>query len=173
MRWRIDGEGEGGLHVWLFETRVHASRVRGLELRVEVGLVVDRVDESMQALAGIHVHAVGLNYDRVVGLKPGEFDPGAGEGGGRVYGSAVQCDCPHALGDEIDPGRRCCAVEDDRGGGRECGRATGQVEGHVIGRDGDGGRAVARLGAGQVLGHGRILSPVRRGATFTVAASLL
>ena len=159
VRGRVDGEGERRLHVRLLEARIHASRVGGLELRVEVRLVVDGIDESVQALAGVHVDAVGLDHQGVVGLQAIEVHARPGEGGGGVNGGAVEGDGPHALGDEVDPGRRGCAVEHDRGCRREGCAAAGQVKRHVIGHDGDGGGSVARLGAGQVLGHCRILSP--------------
>ena len=44
----------------------------GLELRVEVDRAVDRVDEAVQALAGAHVAAVGVDDEHVVGGQPGQ-----------------------------------------------------------------------------------------------------
>ncbi len=52
---RGDGEGEGRLEVRLLEDREDPARVGHLELGVEVDLAVDRVDEAVQPLAGVHV----------------------------------------------------------------------------------------------------------------------
>src|SRR3712207_7934590 len=48
-----------GLQVRLFEVGVDPSGVGDLELRVEVDAAVDRVDEPVQPLPGVHVGAVG------------------------------------------------------------------------------------------------------------------
>ena len=50
-----DGELERRLEVGLLEHREHAAGVGHLELRVEVDLAVDGVDEAVQALAGVRV----------------------------------------------------------------------------------------------------------------------
>ena len=52
---RGDGERERGLEVGLVEAGEDPARVGDLELAVEVDLLVDRVDEPVQALAGVHV----------------------------------------------------------------------------------------------------------------------
>jgi hypothetical protein len=44
--------------------------IGGLELRVQVGLVVDRVDEAVQALTGVHVGTVD-DRRRVSGREAG------------------------------------------------------------------------------------------------------
>ena len=67
MRGRGDGDVEGGLEVGLVEAGEHPLGVGGLELRVQVHLVVDRVDEAVQALTGVRVEAVGLD-DQLVAL---------------------------------------------------------------------------------------------------------
>jgi hypothetical protein len=51
VRGRGDAERERRLQIGLLELRVDAPGVRHLELRVEVDLAVDRVDEAVQALA--------------------------------------------------------------------------------------------------------------------------
>ena len=61
-----DGEGEGGLQVGLLEDREHAAGIGHLELRVEVDLVVHRVHEAVQALAGVHVLRVGVDDQGVL-----------------------------------------------------------------------------------------------------------
>ena len=55
---RGDREREGRLEVGLLEDGEHPARVGDLELGVEVDGLVDRVDEAVQALAGVHVAAV-------------------------------------------------------------------------------------------------------------------
>ena len=71
---RGDGELERRLQVGLLEHREHAARVGHLELRVEVHLVVDRVDEAVQALAGVRVAAVGDDHELVLGGEAVELD---------------------------------------------------------------------------------------------------
>ena len=56
-----DVEGEDGLQVGLLEGGEDAARVGHLELAVEVDPVVGRVDEAVQALAGVGVGAVGAS----------------------------------------------------------------------------------------------------------------
>ena len=58
---RGDRELERRLEVGLLEHREHAAGVGHLELRVEVDLAVDGVDEAVQALAGVRVEAVGVD----------------------------------------------------------------------------------------------------------------
>ena len=53
VRGRGDGDVEGGLQVGLVEAREHPLGVGGLELRVQVHLVVDGVDEAVQPLTGV------------------------------------------------------------------------------------------------------------------------
>ncbi len=62
---RLDPELEVGLQVGLVEARIHAVRVVGLELAVEVDLAVDRVDEAMQPLAGTRVRAIAVDNQHV------------------------------------------------------------------------------------------------------------
>ena len=64
-------DGEGGLEVGLVEAGVHPLGVRGLELRVEVDLAVERVDEPVQALAGVRVEQVGVDDQLVLGGEAG------------------------------------------------------------------------------------------------------
>src|SRR5699024_262406 len=63
-----DRQGVGGLEVRLFEAGEHAPGVGDLELRVEVDLVVDRVHEAVQALAGVHVPTGGEDAQGVRAL---------------------------------------------------------------------------------------------------------
>ncbi len=75
---------ERRLEVGLLEHREDAARVGHLELRVEVDLAVDRVDEAVQALARVGVHAVGVDDELVLGGEIVERDARVGESGGRV-----------------------------------------------------------------------------------------
>ena len=76
VRGRGDDDVEGGLQVGLVEAREHPLGVGGLELRVQVHLVVDRVDEAVQALAGVGVAAVGVDDDDVVFGQADQRDAG-------------------------------------------------------------------------------------------------
>ena len=58
---RSDRELEGGLEIGLLEAGIHATRIGGLELRVEVDLAVDRIHEAMQSFAGVHEGAVSTD----------------------------------------------------------------------------------------------------------------
>ncbi|CAB4686470.1 unannotated protein [freshwater metagenome] len=43
----------------MLEAGEHPAGISRLELRVEVSLVIDWIHESMEALTGVHVRAVG------------------------------------------------------------------------------------------------------------------
>ncbi len=64
VRRRRDGHLESRLEVGLVEAREHPLRVGGFELRIQVHLVVDRVDEPVQAFAGVGVAAIGVDDER-------------------------------------------------------------------------------------------------------------
>lgn len=61
---------EGRLEVGLVEAGEHPLGVGGFELRVQVDLVVDRVDEAMQTLAGVGVAAVRVDHDDIAVGQP-------------------------------------------------------------------------------------------------------
>ena len=63
VRGRGHDHVERGLDVGLVEAREHPLRVCGFELRVQVHLVVDRIDEAMQALARVRVEAVRIDHN--------------------------------------------------------------------------------------------------------------
>ena len=71
---RGDHDVEGGLEVGLVEAREHPLGVGGFELRVQVDLAVDGIDEPVQTLPGVGVAAVGID-DQDVALAP---DPVSG-----------------------------------------------------------------------------------------------
>ena len=60
-----DGDVEGRLQVGLVELGEHPFGVGGFELRVEVNLVVDGVDEAVQTFAGVGVQACRIDDERV------------------------------------------------------------------------------------------------------------
>ena len=67
-------ELERRLEVGLLEHREHAAGVGNLELAVEVDLVVDRVDEAVQALSGVRVDQSASTIELVLGLQVVERD---------------------------------------------------------------------------------------------------
>jgi hypothetical protein len=99
---RRHGDGEGGLEVGLVEAGEHALGVGRLELRVQVHLVVDGVDEAVQALAGVGVPAVGLDDQDVGGLHTGQRDAGGLVVGGHVQGDTVEGGAVHRVGGDVD-----------------------------------------------------------------------
>ena len=105
---RADVQSEGGLEVRLLEAGVHPPRVGRFELGVEVDLVVDGIDEAVQALARAHESAAGAHDEDVFWLKPIETDATAIEDliGHELV--AVEVDRQHLRCDEVDPGRCAC-----------------------------------------------------------------
>ena len=83
---------EGGLEIGLLEAGVHAPGIGGLELGIEVDLVIDRVDEAVQALAGVHVGAHRLDHEGVLGEQVRQRDAGALEAFVDVEGGSVEDD---------------------------------------------------------------------------------
>ena len=154
----------GGLQVRLVEAGEHPLRVGGLELAVEVDRAVDRVDEPVQALAGVGVLAVGFDDELVVRGQSGQPQPLLLAVVGDVQLDAVEPGAVHLRGDQVDPrlGPRLRAAEPDRGGGAEGPHfrpapAVGEVQFDHVGLD------VQQRGAlpGLVLGE------VRRGQRIT------
>ena len=66
MRRRGDDDVEGGFEVGLVEAGEHPLGVGRFELGVQVHLAVHRVDEPVQALAGVGVETVGLDDQGVL-----------------------------------------------------------------------------------------------------------
>ena len=65
VAWNVNAR----LEVGLVEAGVDALGVGGLELAVQVGLAVDRVDEAVQSLAGVRVEHLGLDDHSVVAAR--------------------------------------------------------------------------------------------------------
>ncbi len=124
-------ELEGRLEVGLVEAGVHAVGVGRLELRVEVDLLVHGVDEPVEALAGAHVGAVGVDLELVA-------RPEAGKGqsallrvvGGHVDLRAVQDGLADLGLGQVDERARpgLGAGESDRSDALEPLVAFGQIE---------------------------------------------
>ena len=153
---RGDGEAEGRLEVGLLEHREDAAAVGHLELRVEVDLVVDGVDEAVQALAGVRVLGVGDDLEHVLGGQVVELDAHAVVHGGGVERGAVQRDRVHGARDGVDErrGARRRGEAHGRRAAEDLG-AAGQVELDVVRLHVDDALALLRLESGEVLsGHG-------------------
>ncbi len=71
-----DADVEGRLQVGLVEARENPLGIGGFELRVQVHLVVDGVDEAVQALTGVGVQAVGVDDEHVVLGEAAQRDAG-------------------------------------------------------------------------------------------------
>src|SRR5690606_9117241 len=94
--------------------------VRHLELRVQVGLVVDRVDEPVQTLARVGVRAVGDDAQDVTALQQaGQGDTGVLEDVRRVQRVPVQGHLVDGGGHQVDERLRAVLgdVEAHRGHG--------------------------------------------------------
>ena len=128
--WRCHRQLEGRLQVWLLEARIHSSSVGRFELRVEVRLIVDRVDESMKTLTGVHIAALRDDRDRVVAGKIRKSNSGTVDDVIRVELTAVEGHGLHIICDQIDPGGRpwLLALEDARRGAAEGGAGTREIE---------------------------------------------
>ena len=156
MRGRGDGDVEGRLEVGLVEAREHPLRVSGFELRVEVDLVVDRVDEAVQTFAGVGVEADGLDDEGVALLQAGQRDADGLVVAGDVEVDPVEGGALNAFGGDVDvgvgSGQR---LEFDGCEGPErlfAGRAgaVGEVEVDEVAVDGDERGSFDGLVAGQI-----------------------
>jgi len=98
-----DVKGEGRLDVGLLEAGVHATGIGGLELRIQIHLIIDGVDEEMQALTGAHIGASGSHDEHVGRLQPRQLDAGTIEHLGGVEVTAVEVDRRHLGCDQVDP----------------------------------------------------------------------
>ena len=156
MRRRGDGDLEGGLPVGLVEAREHPLGVGGFELRVQVDLAVDRVDEPVQTLAGVGVAAVGVDDENVVVGQALQRDAGRFVVPGHVDVAPVESGAADRVGGDVDVGvgtGEC--FELDRGCRAEgvfagVALAVGEVEGDAVVVDGDEGGAFDGLLAGQI-----------------------
>ena len=67
----VDDKPEGCFEVGLLEDSENASGVRHLKLRVQIDLVVDGINEPVEAFARVHVREVSVDHERVVGSQIG------------------------------------------------------------------------------------------------------
>jgi hypothetical protein len=81
------------LEVGLVEAGEGSLRVRGLELAVEVDLLVDRVQAAVQALPRRGEREVAVDDQRVVGREAGEREALLGGPAGGVDFHAIEVDC--------------------------------------------------------------------------------
>ena len=93
---------EGGLQVGLVEAREHPLGVGGFELRVQVHLAVDRVDEAVQPLAGVGVAAVGVDDHDVAFGQAGQRDAGGFVVAGHVDVATVEGGAADGVGGDVD-----------------------------------------------------------------------
>ena len=132
---RQDREREARFEVRLIETGKHAVGVEGLELTVEVDLVVDRILEAAEPGADVLVGACPQHVQLVRIAKVAEHDAGAIEG---FLGDlrAVQLAAVDRGGQEID--KRVCprllAKEVDGGFAGKGVAVPGQIERNVVQR---------------------------------------
>ena len=156
MRGRGDRDVEGGLQVGLVEAREHALGIGGFELRVEVDLVVDRIDEPVQTFAGVGVPAVGVDHHDVALRQPGEGNAGGLVVTRHVDRHAVQRGAADGLrGDVDDRVRTGKRIEGHRRRRSEralawAAGAVGQIEDDPVVVDGDERRALGCLVASEV-----------------------
>lgn len=155
-----DGEFEDGLEVGLVEGREDPLDVVQEHLAVDVRLVVGRVGEAVQALAGARVAHAGVEVQLVGAFgEAGERQPVVGEGG-RVEGDAVEGGRAQFGGLQLDEGvcGGACGEPDD-GGGVEGLVVAGEVEGDGVVLDVEELGSELRFVARQ-CGHGAHAAPV-------------
>jgi hypothetical protein len=117
----------------LLEYGVHPPRVGHLELAVQVDLVVDRVDEAVQALARVGVEGIGDDGEGVLLGDVVELDPHAVTHHRGVELASVQRHRMHRAGDRVDEGRRSGRARERHGGSASEGfRTGGEVERDVV-----------------------------------------
>ena len=150
-------QGEGGLEVRLVEAGVHPLGVGRLELRVQIHLAVDGVDEAVQPLAAVGVAAVGVDHEGVVRGQVGQPDAALGHIAGGVDRHAVEADLPQAGGDHVDVRLRARPPAAEPGGAAGPERvltglpaAVGEVELDIVRRDVEQIGARLRVLSGQV-----------------------
>ena len=156
MRRRGDGDVEGCLQVGLVEAREHPLGVGGFELGVQVHLAVDRVDETVQALPGVGVPAVGVDDHDVALGQPGQRDAGGFVVARHVDLATVEGGAADGAGGDVDDrvgaGQRVELDGGHRAEGLFAGSAAGvgEIEDDAVVIDGDEGGAFDGLVAGQI-----------------------
>ena len=118
MRGRGDRDVVAGLHVGLVEAGEHPLGVGGFELRVQIDLAVDGIDEAMQALAGVGETAVRLDHQRVLLGQAPQRNAGGLVVAGDVDGVPVEHRAVHGVGGQVEVGVRAGQRLELDGGGR-------------------------------------------------------
>ena len=156
--WRCHRQLEGRLQVRLLEARIHSSSVSRFELRVEVRLIVHRIDESMETLTGVHIAALRDDRDRVVESEIRKSNARTVDDVIRIEFTAVERHGLHIVRDQIDPrGRlRLLTLEDACRGAAEGGAGTREIEINRVRVNQEG------LAAGVGFRTGDVLVPRRR-----------
>ncbi|GAA3102372.1 hypothetical protein GCM10020254_54950 [Streptomyces goshikiensis] len=157
------GELERRLQVGLLEAGEDPPRVRHLELGVQVGLLVDRVDEAVQALTAVGVRAVRDDPELVgPGREVVQRDPGVPEDGGHVQGRAVQDDLVDGRRDQVDegPGTRLGRLEAHGGdrGERSALLRRAEIEFDLVRVDGEQLRPLLSLFTGEIRARHAVIS---------------
>src|SRR6202012_3462309 len=147
---------ERGFEVGLVEAREHPLGVGRFELRVQIHLAVDRVDESGQAFAGIRISAVGIDDDDVVLGQAAQRDTRRLVVAGHVEFASVKGGTSHGAGGDVDDGVGAggCIELHGRGGAEgafaRVAAAVGEVQVDSVAVDGDQRCALDGLVAGGV-----------------------
>jgi hypothetical protein len=94
---------EPGLEVRLLEAGIHPAGVGNLELGVEVGPLVNRVDEVMQPVAAVAVPAQSLHSHLMVTRCELQRNPGAVVVG-QVHRNPVESGADQLVGDQVQVG---------------------------------------------------------------------
>ena len=164
-----DMEREGGFEIRLLEACIHTARVSGLELCVEVNLVVDRIHKSVDTLTGAHVGAARPHDEDVVRLDVVQTDPIAVEDVTGIKVASVETDRRHLRRDQINPRRipRSLRTEGNRRCRGECVNSRRQIKVDVVAVDADKAAALGSLGPGEVFSHADILADGRPTARWT------
>lgn len=141
---------ESGLQIGLIEAGEHALGIGGLELRVQVGLAVNRVDETMQAFAGVGVPAVGIDDDDIAMRQPAQGDSGGFVVTRDIQLLAVEAGAADALGGDVDHRIGAGQRVEHHGGGRAERALAGHIEVDLVTVDRDQGGAFDSLIPGEV-----------------------
>ncbi|CAB4876769.1 unannotated protein [freshwater metagenome] len=80
MRWGSYRERVGGFEVRLIKASKHTLGIGRFELGVEVHLIVNRINESMQTFAGVGVEPFSFHSQHVVFYQTAQRNPVAIEG---------------------------------------------------------------------------------------------
>ncbi len=147
---------EHGFEVGLVEAGEHPFGVGGFELRIQIHLAVDRVDESVQALAGVGVAAVRVDHHDVSLGQTGQRNTDRLVVAGHVELPAVEGGAVNLVGRDVDDGVGARERSELHGGDRPEGPvarsavAVGEIQLDPVAVDGDQHGAFGGLVTGEV-----------------------